>query len=127
MRYFLSHLGALEDARTLAVVDSFPRSLHEACLARRVPCPPVDLGATSLHFEPWRYISPYGAPLPPREHRNSAVQRLYRRISMMGPAEDPAEPAEEDEEDEEPKNLPMEFFAVQSFLAGALFLHEQRP
>ena len=70
----------------------------------RVPSPPVDLGATLLHFEPWRDILSHDTPLPPCEHQNIAVQRLYHQISMAGPAEDPTEPAGEDEEGEEPEN-----------------------
>ena len=46
---------------------------------------------------------------------------------MADPAGNPAEPAEEDEDNEEEKNLPMEFFAIQSFLAGTPSLHEQCP
>ena len=55
-------------------------------------------------FEPWRDILSHDTPLPPCEHQNIAVQRLYHQISMAGPAEDPTEPAGEDEEGEEPEN-----------------------
>ena len=83
----LTHLAANGDVRTLAAVDNYWRSLHGLCLAGHIPCPPVGLGATSLHLEPWREISPHDVSFPPPEHRNPAVLRMYHQMALSGSVE----------------------------------------
>ena len=72
--FFLGYLHFSSNAKTLAAVNSFRRSAHELCLAGCIPRLPVDLGATTLHLDPWLNTSPHDMPLPPRGHRVTAVR-----------------------------------------------------
>ena len=118
----------------LAVVHSFRRSAHKLCLAGRVPRLPVNLGATTLHLDPWQDASPYDMPLPSHECRNSAAQWLHDRFLMLGSAGRAGSHlgcggggGGAKAEGEKEEYLPMELFAVQGFLAGVHPLHEQCP